>query len=89
MCNRLFSYVSQEKNIYSKQFGFQSGHSTEHAILQLANQIRESFKNNLYTLGVFTDLSKAFDTINHSTIILKKLEIYDIHEKTLNSLKVI
>ena len=87
MCNRLFSYVSQEKKIYSKQFGFQSGHSTEHAILQLANQIRESFENNLYTLGVFTDLSKAFDTINHSTIILKKLEIYDIHEKTLNSLK--
>ena len=38
MYNRLFSYVSQEKIPYSKQFGFQSGHSTEHTILQLANQ---------------------------------------------------
>ena len=74
--------------LYSKQFGFQSGHSTEHTILQLANQIHESFENNLYTLGVFKDLSKAFDTINQS-IILEKLETYDIHGKILNDLKVI
>ena len=49
--NRLFFYVSQEKILYLKQFGFQSGHSTEHAILQLANQIHQSFENNLYILG--------------------------------------
>ena len=86
MHNRLFSYVSQEKILYSKQFGFQSGHSTEHAILQLANQIRESFENNLYSLGVFIDLSKSFNTVNHS-IILKKLEIYGIHGKNLEWFK--
>ena len=80
MYNRLFSYVSQEK-IYSKLFIFQSGHSTEHdAILQLASQIHENFENNLYTLGVFIDLSKAFDTVKHS-IIFKKLDIYGIHRK--------
>ena len=70
--NRLFSYVSQEKILYSKQFGFQLGHSTKHAILQLANQIHESFENNLYTLGVF-----------YHSIILKILEIYGIHGKKL------
>ena len=88
MYNRLFSYVSQEKILCSKQFSVQSGRSTEHAILQLANQIHESFENNLYTLGVFIDLSKAFDIDNHSTI-LKKLEIYGIHGKNLDGLKVI
>ena len=51
-------------------------------------QIHESFGNNLYTLGVFINLSKAFVTGNHS-IILKKLEIYGIHENFLNGLKVI
>ena len=46
--NRLLSYISQENILYSKQFGFQSGHSTEHAILQLANQIHEFYGDNLY-----------------------------------------
>ena len=66
--------------------GFNLAVSTEHAILQLANQIRESFENNLYTLGVFIDLSKAFDTVNHS-IILKKSEIYGIYRKSLEWFK--
>ena len=73
-------YHKKKKKLFSKQIGFQSGHSTEHAILQLANQIHESFENNLYTSGVFIDLSKPFGNVNHSKII-KKLEIYGIHVK--------
>ena len=69
ICNRLFSCVSQEKILYLKQFGFQSVHSIEHAILQLANQIYESIENSLYTLGVFVDLSKALDTLNDFKVI--------------------
>ena len=55
----------------------EKGHSTEHAIAQLVDQIYESFKNENYTVGIFIDLSKAFDTVDH-TILLKKLEIYGI-----------
>ena len=44
MYNRLSSYVSEEKILYSKQFDFQSGYSTEHAILQLASQIMSLLK---------------------------------------------
>ena len=73
MRNRLYSYLVNEK-IYLKQFRFQKGHSTEYAIVQLADQIHESFENDSYTLGVFIDLSKAFDTL---TLMIAK-EIYEI-----------
>ena len=39
MYNRLYKYLTTEKILYPKQFGFQRGHSTEHAIVKLANQI--------------------------------------------------
>ena len=63
--------------LYLKQFGFQTGISTEHATVKLADQIYESFEKDNYTLDVFIDLSKAFDTVDH-TILIKKLEIYGI-----------
>ena len=53
-------------------------HSTKHAILQLVDQILDSFEYNEYTLGVFIDLSKAFDTCDYS-ILLKKLELYGVN----------
>ena len=61
--NRIYSYLVNEKILYSKQFGFQKGHSTEHAIAQLVDQNHESFENDNYTLRVFIDLSKTFDII--------------------------
>ena len=63
--------------LHSQQFGFQKGYSTEHAISQLVDQIYESFENGNYIIGIFVDLSKAFDTVDY-TILLKKLEIYGI-----------
>ena len=45
--------------------------STDHAIVHLVDQIRKSFENDNHTLGVFIDLSKAFDTVNRS-IFAKK-----------------
>ena len=82
MHNRLYSYLVNKKILYSKQFGFQKGHSTEHAIAQLADQIHKSFENDNYTLGVFIDLSKAFDTVDHA-MLLKKLENYGIKDTNL------
>ena len=57
--------------LYSKQFGFQNDHSTDHAGVQLVDQIIESFENSKYTLGVFIHLST----------LLKKLELRGITDR--------
>ena len=79
--SRLQKYLKDQNIIYDNQFGFQTGHSTEHAISQLVDQIYEAFEKNEYALGVFIDLSKAFDTVDHS-ILLRKLELYGITDIT-------
>ena len=60
-----------------KQFGFHIGHFTEHTIAQLVDQIYNAFEKNEYTLGMFIDLLKAFNTVDDS-ILLKKLDLYTI-----------
>ena len=86
MYNRLYQYLTENKILYPKQFGFQTGHSTKHAIVQLVDQILESSEYNKYTLGVFIDLSKAFDTVDHS-ILLKKLELHGVTDRNLSWFK--
>ena len=63
---------------YEKQFGFQERHSTEHAIIQLNDQIDSSFERSYFTLGIFIKLSKAFDTANHQ-ILICKLRNYEVN----------
>ena len=69
MYNRLYKYLIENNILYSKQFGLQNGHSTHHAVVQLVDQINESFENNQYTLGVFIYLSKAFNTVEELSMI--------------------
>ena len=73
---------------FQKQFGFQVNNSTHHAISNLPDDILTSFEKGQFTLEVFIDLSKAFDTVNHS-ILLHKLELYGIKGKCRNCLQVI
>ena len=68
--------------MYNRLYKHLKGHSTDHALLQLVDQIYESFERNEYTIGVFIDLSKAFDTVDHN-ILLKKWEIYCISDTHL------
>ena len=77
MWNCLQKYLKDQNIVYDKHFGFQIGHSTDHAIAQLVDQLYEAFEKNEHNLGVFIGLSKDFHTVDHS-IPLRKLEFYGI-----------
>ena len=86
MYNRLYSYLTENNISFNKQFGFRADHSTEHALLELVDQICNTFNEKNYFLGIFNDLSKAFDSMDHKTLI-QKLEHYGINGKSLSWFK--
>ena len=72
--------------MYCFQFGFRRNHSTDLALIQLVNKIATCIDQNKVTAGVFLDLSKAFDTIDHQ-ILFYKLERYGIRGVALQWIK--
>ena len=77
MFKRLYSFLEQNECIYDLQFGFRENHSTNHALISIVEKIQKAIKDNKIAIGIFIDLQKAFDTVNHS-IILEKLNHYGI-----------
>ena len=74
---RLSSFLDINNLIYSLQFGFQQKYSTTHALINLTESIRQTLDEGSFGCGIFVDLQKAFDTVDHK-ILLHKLEYYGI-----------
>ena len=83
---RLRDYIDHNNILSERQFGFRTGLSTCMALLQLVDELTDSVDKNKVTAGVFIDLAKAFDTIDHG-ILLKKLQHYGIRGVALSFFK--
>ena len=77
MYKRLLNYLNKICLLSEHQFGFRKNNSTNFALIDLINKITTAIDNKEFAIGVFLDLSKAFDTADHS-LLLQKLEFYGI-----------
>ena len=67
--NIILEFVGKHEILSNQQFGFRKKYSTSHAINSLVNQFQDSVEKNEFMIGLFIDLSRAFDTISHKILI--------------------
>src|ERR1043165_555306 len=77
MYERLYKFITKNNVIFPSQRGFQAVNSPSMSLLNMQDRISAAFERNEYSLGIFFDLAKAFDTVDHG-ILLRKLERYGI-----------
>ena len=74
---RLLNHIKKHNLLNDSQYGFRNNSSCDHALIDLHDRILKNLNNRLHTIGIFLDLSKAFDVINHE-FLLSKLTYFGI-----------
>ena len=77
MYNWLYNFLELNNVIYDLQFGFRQKYLTSHALIHLTDKIREQLDSGNFACGIFVDLQKAFDTVDHD-ILIQQFSHYDI-----------
>ena len=77
----VIDFLDDNMVFYKRQFGFRKNNSTRHAIITLVERVSKALDTGKYVVGVFLDIKKSFDTVDH-TILLAKLKQYGIRGNT-------
>jgi len=83
VCRRILNFWNKHNVIYKYQFGFRKNHSTTLALIEITDNIYKWLDDQYFVMGLYIDLQKAFDTLNHE-ILLKKLYNYGIRGNMIN-----
>lgn len=83
--DKITKHLQSNKLLAASQYGFRNNHSTDHAIVELIDRVTDKMDSKLWTSGIFLDLSKAFDTLDHK-ILIDKLDYYGIKNNSLKLL---
>ena len=87
ICNQMKSFLNKHNVFYKYQYGFRENHSTDHALIEIVDGIKLAIDSSKLAGGIFVDLTKAFDTVNHRILLekLRHLGVRGIPNKLLES----
>ena len=82
----MYYFLNTNNLIYEKKIGFREIHSVNHALISMAELIKDKLERGNFVAGIFIDLKKAFDTVNHE-ILINKLAYYGFRGVTQTLMK--
>ena len=77
MYHRVYTFLCTTQQLYVSQYGFRKNHACDQAVGELVAMITKGIEQKKMTAGIFLDLSKAFDSLQHSAV-LRKMELYGL-----------